>query len=82
LFQANTGAGLNRDKAKTAGSCAASPHVSPYAQKGRKTAAPKEKEPPVNEKELRHLKAEFLAKKKKFYSMKIDLYKRQVRISK
>jgi hypothetical protein len=82
LFQANTGAGLNREKAKTSGSRATSPYVSPYAQKGRKTAAPKKKEPPLTEKELRHLNAQYLTTKKKFYSMKIDFYKRQVRISK
>jgi hypothetical protein len=40
------------------------------------------KKPPMNEKELRHLEALYLMKKKKFYSVKTEFLKKQVRISK
>jgi hypothetical protein len=73
-----------------ADSCATKPYVSPYTQESRKTATPKKqaarknvtKKSPIDANELRRLEAQYLMKKKKLYSAKIEVLKKQVRISK
>jgi hypothetical protein len=73
-------------------------YVSPYAQIRRKTAGPSpvhtapNKPAPTanttkrllvnNEKDLRHLETQFFINKKKLYSMKPEILKKHVRISK
>lgn len=75
----------------TAGGSRGTHDESRYAQGSRKTAdsdasatrATTTAEPSVNEneKQLKELRAQFLAKKRKFHAMKLQFLKKQVRIS-